>query len=214
VAAFSQSPCLPEQLLTQPPAAAVVQPASLLLISSRKELVDEYNRIMAMNEAMIRVPLREADTNAPLLEAQALASSTASRLRYAELLPIVPSLEREAEIAERTLGRRDGLLIGLALEIYHRRHQRYPDALAQLTPDLLPEVLADRITGDPLKYRLIAGKPLVYSVGVDRIDDGGRIATTPNGQPAPAAAAQWGDIANTVHGDWVLYPQSGMSQHQ
>jgi hypothetical protein len=180
-------------------------------MSTRKQLSDEYDRIMAMNEAMIRVPLREADTNAPLLEAKALASSTASRLRYAELLPLIPSLQREAEIAERTLGQRDGLLVGLALEMYHREHQHYPDTLAQLTPGLLPQVLPDRITGDPLKYRLIDGKPLVYSVGVDRIDDHGRVPFR-NGKPAPTDAAQWGDIANSVQGDWVLYPQPRISQ--
>jgi hypothetical protein len=211
--AFIRSPSALEQLIAQPLAATVVQPGSLMLMSYRKELVDGYDRIMAMNEAMIRVPLRDADTNAPLLEAKALTCSTSSRLRYADLLSLVPSLQREAEIAETTLGQRDGLLIGLALEIYHRRHQRYPDTLAQLTPELLPEVLPDRITGDPLKYRLIGGKPLVYSVGVDRIDDGGRVPTR-NGQPIPTAAAQWGDGANIVHGDWVLFPEPRTRQDE
>jgi hypothetical protein len=129
------------------------------------------------------------------------------------LLTLVPTLHRSAEIAERALGQRDGLLVGLALEMYHRRNQRYPDTLKQLTPGLLPEVPADRITGDPLKYRLIDGKPLVYSVGVDRIDDGGRVPLR-NGKPDSNSAAKWGDFATIVSGDWVLYPQPRVPDDQ
>jgi hypothetical protein len=122
------------------------------------------------------------------------------------LATLTPKLQRSAQIAEQTLGERDGLLVGLALELYHRRHQRYPDTLAQLTPGLLPAVPADRITGEPLKYRLVEAKPLVYSVGVDRIDDWGRLPVQ-DGHPAPDAAAQWGPLAAMVSGDWVLYPK-------
>jgi hypothetical protein len=75
----------------------------------------------------------------------------------------------------------------------------------------LPAVPADRITGDPLRYRLVGGKPLVYSVGSNRVDDGGR---TPAecGRPSqstlrPNSAARWGvPVEDAVPGDWVLYP--------
>ena len=113
-------------------------------------------------------------------------------------------------MAERYLGDRDGLLVGIALEAYHRRHGRYPATLGELTPDLLPAVPADRITGDPVRYRLVDGEPIVYSVGADRVDDGGRPAD--NGGPLAVdplrvrtdAAASWGvSAADAPRGDWV-----------
>jgi hypothetical protein len=195
-----------EQFLTDPALGTFLEPPSMLLIGSKRQLLDEYQRVMEMNLAMTHQPLREADTNAPYEEQVAVAASGVLRVRYAPLLPLFPMLQRSAQLAETTLGRRDGLLVGVALEQYHRRHQCYPDALAQLAPDLLLEVPADRITGDALKYRLINGKPLVYSVGVDRVDDGGRPPMR-DGRPVPSDAAQWGDVANIVSGDWVVYPQ-------
>jgi len=196
----------PAGLLVEYSAVAAIQPASLLLLGSRKELLEEHRRLMDLNDAMIHVPLREADLSAPYDRWRALSDSPLSRMRYALLATLTPTLQRSAQIAEQTLGERDGLLVGLALELYHRRHQRYPDTLAQLTPGLLPAVPADRITGEPLKYRLVDAKPLVYSVGVDRIDDWGRLPVH-DGHPAPNAAAQWGPLAKMVSGDWVLYPK-------
>jgi hypothetical protein len=193
-------------MLVDDESGAVLQPASVLVMGSRKELLEEFDRLMDLNDAMIRVPLREADSDAPYEELRTLRSSTLSRWRYAPILTLAPALNRPAELVERTLGVRDGLLVGLALEMYHRRHHRYPDDLAQLTPALLPAIPADRITGDPLNYRLVGGKPLVYSVGVDWVDDGGRVPMR-NGVADPNAAAQWGKFATMVAGDWILYPK-------
>jgi hypothetical protein len=78
--------------------------------------------------------------------------------------------------------------------------------LNDLTPELLPEIPADRITGDPIKYHLIDGKPVVYSVGADRIDDGGKPPTN-GGTRNWYGGAQW-DVkpVDAARGDWVLYP--------
>jgi hypothetical protein len=80
-----------------------------------------------------------------------------------------------------------------------------------LVPEQLPAIPADRITGSPLKYRLVNGNPLVYSVGADRIDDGGRMPIS-NGRPDPTAAARWGTFSTIVAGDWVLYPKPRVAE--
>jgi hypothetical protein len=68
-------------------------------------------------------------------------------------------------------------------------------------PQLLPIVPADRITGEPVKYLLKSGQPVVYSVGADRKDDGGRYTRDPQ------AAASWDlDLTSASKGDWMLYP--------
>jgi hypothetical protein len=209
---FPLDTCGPIELLMGQAPGVVLQPASLLVMGSRKELLNEYRHLMDLNDSTIRVPLREADLNAPYEEWRSLNHSLSSRLHYAPLIPLAPSLHRSAELAERTLGERDGLLVAISLEVYHRRNHSYPDSLDQLTPGLLPEVPADRITGAPVKYRLIGGKPLVYSVGVDRVDDGGLLPTLRETRFDPNAAAVWGDpicggIPTIVHGDWVLFPR-------
>jgi hypothetical protein len=76
--------------------------------------------------------------------------------------------------------------------------------LRELVPQLLPQVPADRITGDPVRYRLVDGKPLIYSVGADRVDDGGRILDR---HGKSYAAAEWRfPPADAPKGDWILYP--------
>jgi hypothetical protein len=107
--------------------------------------------------------------------------------------------------AERSLGQRDGLVTGIALELYRRESGEYPKSLDALVPQFLPQIPSDRITGEPVKYRVVNGKPLIYSVGDDRKDDGGRIPLRPRKQPDRWAAATW-NSKESADGDWVLFP--------
>ncbi len=61
----------------------------------------------------------------------------------------------------------------LALELYRLAHGDYPDALTDLTPDLLPEVPLDPFDGEPIRYIKEDGRVVVYSVGTNLQDDGG-----------------------------------------
>jgi hypothetical protein len=113
----------------------------------------------------------------------------------------MPDYQRLQETAERYLGRRDGLVAGIALEVFRREHGKYPEDLNVLVPRLLPDVPADRITGSPVRYRLVDARPLVYSVGADRKDDGGRPTAKRE------AAANWdAKPVPMPDGDWLLYP--------
>lgn len=63
---------------------------------------------------------------------------------------------------------------GLQLERFKRDHGHYPRGLNELVPHYLAKQPVDVMTGDPLIYRIKNdGSPLVYSVGANRIDDGG-----------------------------------------
>jgi hypothetical protein len=67
-------------------------------------------------------------------------------------------------------------VIACALERYRRIHNRYPESLQQLCPGFLAKLPHDIITGEPLKYRLTDdGQFVLYSIGWNEIDDGGRI---------------------------------------
>jgi hypothetical protein len=175
------------------------------LIASRAELMGEYDRLMDQEEANMRLPARQIDVNSVDAQIVALRKSSVERIRYAILATLFPSVGYGQVVCERFLGRRDGTLVGIALELYRRRHGKYPASLSELTPQLLPRIPADRITGDPLRYRLIDGKPVVYSVGADRVDDGGR-GPDAHGRLNPAMVGWWGnEPATTPKGDWLLF---------
>jgi hypothetical protein len=71
---------------------------------------------------------------------------------------------------------------------------------------------ADPITGKPLHYKVVSDHPIVYSVGVDGDDDGGRIANNKDGESSPEYAEpnHFGRdhvavSASETDGDWVLW---------
>lgn len=74
---------------------------------------------------------------------------------------------------ERHNGLVDGTLIGIALELYYRKHGAWADTLAELSPHLIPRLPVDRVSGRPLRYKMKDGRALVYSVGMDKDDDDG-----------------------------------------
>ena len=112
----------------------------------------------------------------------------------------------------RVQGKRDGMLIGLALQIYHQKQGHWPSSLNELTPSYLPELPLDRITGRPLKYLIVDDRPIVYSVGVDLDDDRGEVpydAEADNALPHKAWPTK-GDVSQPetdrqYDGDWVLW---------
>jgi len=69
-------------------------------------------------------------------------------------------------------------LIACALERYRLAHNAYPETLDALVPQYLAQVPRDIIGGQPLHYRRTDdGKFLLYSVGWNETDDGGKPAS-------------------------------------
>jgi hypothetical protein len=64
----------------------------------------------------------------------------------------------------------------LAAEVYRQTHRgRWPATLQELAPDLLPEVPFDPFDGEALRFQVQAESVIIYSVGPDGVDDGGKI---------------------------------------
>jgi hypothetical protein len=176
-----------------------------IVSASRADLLARYNQVTDQADENFRKPIWRVDLHSMDARLIAMRQSVLEDARYALITIITPSLTGCQETAERYLGCRDGVLAGIALEIYHRRHGDYPVSLAELTPLLLPSIPADRITGDPVRYRLIDGKPVVYSVGNDRIDNGGKAPTTQAMRLRGTDSWETPD-SSTPAGDWILYP--------
>ena len=179
------------------------EPMAGLVVPSRQTLEAEYARFTDRAATNLKLPMRDADW-------RSFKDEFTPSHPPAAIGP-VPDYPRMQETLERSLGRRDGLLVGIALEVFRREHGKYPENLSALVPQLLPEVPADRITGGPVRFRIVNSQPLVYSVGADRKDDGGRRAGNSQGADwymgRGQIAAVW-DAApdSTPDGDWVLYP--------
>ena len=72
--------------------------------------------------------------------------------------------------------------IAYALERFHLAHGQYPDVLVELTPQYIENIPHDIIGGQPLHYRRTEdGKYLLYSIGWDEKDDGGKISLSESG---------------------------------
>jgi hypothetical protein len=68
------------------------------------------------------------------------------------------------------------LIAALAAERYRRAHGRWPESLDRLTPEWLADVPPDPFTGRPLRSARLADGLVIYSLGYDGKDDGGRLA--------------------------------------
>lgn len=116
--------------------------------------------------------LRDGETPEEWAERRFLKSSTASMF--------APAIE--GFLAASRLGNAEfaGTLTCLALEAFHAEHSRYPAALTELIPDILPELPASPFDPNGLVYRLPSAENdldgrayLLYSIGADGIDNGG-----------------------------------------
>jgi hypothetical protein len=63
---------------------------------------------------------------------------------------------------------------GLACRLYKKRNGSYPESLEALVPGILKEVPVDPFTGKPFTYRREGEGFIVYSLGSNEKDDGGR----------------------------------------
>jgi hypothetical protein len=80
------------------------------------------------------------------------------------------SLARAADAEAR----RRIIVTAVALERYRVKHGTYPKKLAQLVPEFLGAELMDFMDGNPLRHRVTEDQSYVlYSVGLDCVDDGG-----------------------------------------
>jgi hypothetical protein len=155
-----------------------VEPLSgttLSLITARRSSTSALaERLVLRFQAERAGPLWEWEESTAETHVEELLASRRKKLEYWPVLYVFPGLRHIALRGEVVTQQRDAILAAIGLELYRRRHGEWPQSLEQLTPFPLPAVPMDRFTGKRLCYRLVDGKPLLYSTGMDRDDDGGR----------------------------------------
>jgi len=86
----------------------------------------------------------------------------------------------------------DETRIACALERYRLAHNVYPQSLDALAPAYIAEVPHDIITGEPYHYQLRPdGTFLLYSVGWNQVDDGGKVVYKPDGKVVDYQQGDW-----------------------
>src|SRR4029077_15885707 len=70
----------------------------------------------------------------------------------------------------------------IALERYRQAKGDWPKSLDQLVPKYLAEVPTDHYVAKPFIYRRVDRGVIVYSVGQDRKDNGGKLRREPGEQ--------------------------------
>lgn len=106
-------------------------------------------------------------------------TSNASRIRENVLVrKLFPGLSRAYELTLRVESERRGTMLTLAINAHHTKHGEWPKSLKGIDKKLglkgLKKLRRDPFSGKSFKYRLKDGKPLLYTIGADGVDDGGR----------------------------------------
>lgn len=110
-------------------------------------------------------------------EAQSLAQQGMAMIagfRPAEVGNLMPNLfptdkERRAHDARASATR-----LVLCLFAYQRQHKAWPASLRDATVDEASSVRKDPFSDDEFVYRIADGQPLLYSIGADGVDNGGK----------------------------------------
>lgn len=203
----------PVEMKVENVVSAAITPGLSMVIASRREMLSKHQEMMNAIEAYAALPLWQRTGTDPQQQIEAMAGSSIERIRYMPLVLLMPAVSGASRNAELSMQRRDAMLVAIALELHRRRHGAWPQSLNELVPVLLPSIPTDRFDGRPLKYVVRDGTAFVYSVGANRVDDGGEPPPpiAHDGSPDWRLVTRWyPDPKRAVRaevGDWVLWPK-------
>ncbi len=87
---------------------------------------------------------------------------------------LMPTVGRAVELDVEARTGTDLAKVALALAAHKAEKGSWAKTLSELSPAYLKQVPVDRFTGGPLVYKPTGGEYVLYSVGANGIDDGGR----------------------------------------
>jgi len=94
--------------------------------------------------------------------------------RYPISRHLFPAVRRISERYVHSIATLRTARAALAVERYRQAEGGLPGGLADLVPRFLAEVPEDPFDEQPLRYKVIDGGYMVYSIGPDQADDGGK----------------------------------------
>jgi hypothetical protein len=148
--------------------------APLLSVYKATGLVDKsgllYLDFMDDYIGLFRLPLHEREKEADAIGAKVEATPKI----YILLHTFMPAFGRVTTLDIRGIAQLRTGRVGLAIQRYRLATGKLPDALADLVPTYLDAVPKDPFDGNDLRYKKLETGFVVYSIGEDRSDDGGK----------------------------------------
>jgi len=123
--------------------------------------------------------------------------------RDEEFIAFVSSFSRVRDALNNAAALQNATVLAIAAKRFHRASGQWPKTLDDLIGDYVDEAPIDRVSGQPLKFRITGDTIIVYSVGVDVDDDGAKHNQWSN--PFAFDRPENLLIADT-DGDWILWP--------
>ena len=108
---------------------------------------------------------------------------------------MAPSFRKVAELQRMFVANRSAYRVVFLLHAYQAKHERWPKKLKEALPNKAARKLNDPFANKPFRYQLKDGRPFLYSVSINGVDDGGELCRTDDSEP------KWGDT-----GDFVFWP--------
>lgn len=157
---------------------------------------DEHDLLLFFRDRELE--LRNAVTASAWLQMRVLPGATNAALFRSKNFSAVQALLNSRQIglsfqlegksflgrAAETEARRRLVIAAIGLERYRVAHGSYPKGLQSLSPDVLQSLPVDFMDGQPLRYRLCEpGAFVLYSVGLDCVDDAGKFSIAKNTLP-------------------------------
>lgn len=167
------------------------------------------DQLRLFEEALIDWSLYESAGDAEAHErvrqlAARLDGDSIYRRRRMALDTVLPALGRVGPALRAGLAERDATRVMLALESYRTDLGQYPDTLDALVPQYIDQLPPDphRAT-ESFVYRVVdpqasdpAAAYVLYSIGADRVDDGGRWPDDWRANPLTSASASGDHLFN------------------
>jgi hypothetical protein len=130
---------------------------------------------LKISEASIDWPDAPNRLIAPALAAAAQAKVMAqisTKSPFMTLAQIaIPNVGKASQTAAKNQDLLHQALIASALERFHFQNGKYPESLAEITPNFIDKIPHDVVTGGPMRYQKRGHGYVLYSVGWDLKDD-------------------------------------------
>lgn len=120
-----------------------------------------------------QLPLHQCQRAASTIEAKLKATSKTHILLH-EFIPAFSAFSRIITIHIRSIAQLNTARVGLAIQRYRLATGNIPDTLTELVPTYLDTIPKDPFDGRPLRYEKLETGFVVYSIGEDGRDDGGK----------------------------------------
>jgi hypothetical protein len=147
--------------------------------SARKPTYAERQEALVQVEAELEALSRRAQSPTSLyaqatLKGESVRTTAGRHVGMILVSMSFPIPSRMSAVEDRELARVDLIRVAVAIAGYKAEHGKYPDRLEDLAPAHIPEVPLDRYTDKPLVYKKTDDGYLLYALGPNLKDDGGR----------------------------------------